>query len=60
MKATAIALLLVSAYWLEQGVVAIQQQDTTQGVLLLVLGILLLPVSKYLWSKKFGDTSAAK
>ncbi len=59
MKATAIALLIVSAYWIEQGVAALRQ-DTTKGALLLVLGLLLLPLAKYLWGKNLGGTSPSK
>jgi hypothetical protein len=56
MKATAIALLVVSAYWIEQGV-ATFRQDTTKGVAFIVLGVLLLPLAKYLWSKDIGGRS---
>jgi hypothetical protein len=54
MKATAIALLVLSAFWIEQGITAIKQEDTTKGVGLIVISILLLPLAKYLWGKNLG------
>jgi hypothetical protein len=54
MKATAIALLVLSVYWVEQGVTAIKQEDTANGVGLIVLGVVLLPLAKYLWGKNLG------
>jgi hypothetical protein len=54
MKATAIALLVLSVYWVEQGITAIKQDDTTNGVGLIVLGVVLLPLAKYLWGKNLG------
>jgi hypothetical protein len=57
MKATAIALLILSAYWVEQGIRAIKQEDTTNGVGLIVIGIVLLPLAKYLWRKNLGPRS---
>jgi hypothetical protein len=59
MKATAIALLIVSVYWIQQGV-ATFDQDTTKSVSLIALGLLLLPVAKYLWGKNIGGTSSFK
>jgi len=54
MKATAIALLVLSVYWIEQGITAIKQEDMTEGVGLIVMSILLLPLAKYLWGKNLG------
>jgi hypothetical protein len=54
MKATAIALLLLSVYWVEQGITAIKQNDMTNGVGLIVMGIVLLPIAKYVWGKNLG------
>jgi len=54
MKATAIALLVLSVFWIEQGITAIKQEDTTKGVGLIVISILLLPLAKYLWGKNLG------
>ena len=59
MKATAIALLVVSAYWIERGVEALRQ-DTTTGAGFIVLGLLLLPLAKYLWSKDIGGRSSSR
>ena len=59
MKATAIGLLVVSAYWIEQGIVTLGK-DTLQGVEGIVLGLLLLPVAKYLWSKDLGGSRSSK
>ncbi len=59
MKATAIALLVVSAYWIEQGIVTLGK-DTLQGVEGIVLGLLLLPLAKYLWSKDLGGSRSSK
>ena len=53
MKGTAIALLIVSAYWLSHGM-DILNTDTLTGVGVIVLALLLLPVAKYLWSKDIG------
>ena len=60
MKATAIALLLVSAYWIEQGIVAIQSQNTTQGIVELILAVLLLPIARYVWNKKLGGVKSVR
>jgi uncharacterized sodium:solute symporter family permease YidK len=54
MKATAIALIVLSVYWVEQGITAIKQDDTTNGVGLIVMGIVLLPIAKYVWGKNLG------
>ena len=54
MKATAVALIILGAYWVEQGVRAIKQDDMTNGVGLIAVGILLLPLAKYLWGKNLG------
>ena len=54
MKATAVALLILSAYWVEQGVRAIKQDDMTNGAGLIIVGVLLLPLAKYLWGKELG------
>ncbi|HXG19494.1 MAG TPA: hypothetical protein VNN62_10540 [Methylomirabilota bacterium] len=54
MKATAIALLLLSAYWIGQGVIAFKHQETTTAIKLIVMGIVLLPIAKYLWGKELG------
>ena len=58
MKATAIALLVVSAYWIQQGVETFRQ-DTMKGVAFLVLGVLLLPLARYLWSKEIGGRGSS-
>ncbi len=59
MKATAIGLLVVSAYWIEQGIVALNK-DTWQGIEGIVLGVLLLPLAKYLWSRDLGGSSSSR
>lgn len=54
MKATAIALIVLSVYWVEQGITAIRQDDMTNGVGLIVMGVVLLPIAKYVWGKNLG------
>ena len=58
MKATAIALLVVSAYWLAKGIGVIQE-DQTKGIEFIVPGLLLLPLARYLWSKNIGGRSSS-
>jgi hypothetical protein len=58
MKATAIALLIVSAYWIAKGVGVIQE-DPTKGIEFIVPGLLLLPLARYLWSKNIGGSSSS-
>jgi len=58
MKATAIGLLIVSAYWIAQGV-EIFRQDTTKAMMFIVFGLLLLPLAKYLWGKDIGGRSSS-
>ena len=58
MKATAVALLIVSAYWIVQGVEALRHDDL-RGILTLVLGLILLPLSKYVWGRTLGGTNSA-
>jgi len=59
MKATAIGLLVVSAYWIEQGIVTFNK-DTWQSLETIALGLLLLPLAKYLWSRDLGGSSSSK
>jgi hypothetical protein len=59
MKATALALLIVSAYWVQQGITTLKQ-DTFEGGGLILLGIVLLPLAKYLWSKNLGGSGSSK
>ena len=59
MKGTAIALLIVSAYWLSHGM-EILSTDTLTGVGVIGLALLLLPVAKYLWSKEIGGKNPSK
>jgi len=59
MKATTIALVIVSAYWIGQGVMLLRQ-DITKGVLLLILGILMLPLAKYLWGRNIGGAGSSQ
>jgi hypothetical protein len=54
MKATAVALLVLSAYWIGQGIVAFKRQETTTAIELIIMGVVLLPIAKYLWSKDLG------
>lgn len=58
MKATAMALLIVSAYWIAEGVGVIQE-DQTKGIEFIGLGLLLLPLARYLWSKNIGGGSSS-
>lgn len=53
MKGTAIALLIVSAYWLSHGMDTLRT-DTATGAGVIGLALLLLPVAKYLWGKEIG------
>jgi|GEM_PF-2672888 len=50
MKGTAIGLVVLSAYWILQGIEELRQSNMN-GVVTLVLGIALLPVAKYVWDK---------
>ena len=59
MKATAIGLLVVSAYWIEQGIVTFNK-DTWQGLETIALGLLLLPLARYLWSRDLGGSRSSK
>ena len=59
MKGTAIALLIVSAYWLSHGM-DILKTDTLTGIGVIVLALLLLPVAKYLWGKNIGGRSISQ
>jgi hypothetical protein len=59
MKGTAIALLVVSAYWLSHGVEMLSK-DTLTGVGVICLALLLLPVAKYLWSRDIGGRTLLK
>lgn len=56
MKATAIALIFLSAYWVVQGIEALRQQDMN-GIVTIILGIAVLPLAKYLWGKNLGGTT---
>lgn len=56
MKATAIALIFLGAYWVVQGIEALRQEDMN-GILTIVLGVAILPVAKYVWGKNLGGTS---
>jgi hypothetical protein len=58
MKATAIALVMVSAYWVGQSLTVIRE-DMTKGVVLLTLGLLLLPLAKYAWSRNISGGPGA-
>lgn len=57
MKATAAALLGLSAYWVSQGVLAWQKHDMMAGLEYIVPGLVLLPLAKYLWGKNLGPRS---
>jgi len=57
MKGTAIALLIVSAYWLSHGM-ALLSKDTLTGAGVICLALLLLPIAKYLWSKNIGGAKS--
>jgi hypothetical protein len=54
MKATSVALLILSVYWVQQGISAFKQQETATAIELIVMGVILLPIAKYLWSKNLG------
>lgn len=58
MKATTMALLIVSAYWIAKGV-GIIQEDQTKGIEFIGLGLLLLPLARYLWSKNIGGGTSS-
>ena len=59
MKGTAIALLIVSAYWLSHGMEMLSK-DVLTGVGVICLALLFLPVAKYLWSKNIGGRGLLK
>ena len=59
MKGTAIALLIVSAYWIAHGMEMLGK-DTPTGVGVICLALLLLPVAKYFWSKDIGGRTLLK
>jgi hypothetical protein len=54
MKATAVALLGLSAYWVAHGLLAWQKQETMIALEYIGLGLVLLPLAKYLWGKNLG------
>lgn len=54
MKATAVGLLIFSVYLVKQGLIAWQDNDTATAIEAVVLGILLLPVAKYVWDRNLG------
>lgn len=57
MKGTAIALLIVSSYWLFHGMEMLSKNVLT-GVGVICLALVLLPVAKYLWGKEIGKTKS--
>jgi hypothetical protein len=59
MKGTAIALLIVSAYWLSHGM-ELLSKDTLTGAGVISLALVLLPIAKYLWSKEIGGKNPYK
>lgn len=59
MKGTATGLLILGAYWILQGIGEIRQGNMN-GIVTLVLGVVLLPVAKYVWGKNLDGTSSAK
>lgn len=56
MKGTAIGLVVLSVYWILQGIEEIRQSNLN-GVVTLVLGVALLPVAKYVWDKDLRGTA---
>jgi hypothetical protein len=59
MKATAIGLIFLGAYWVVQGVEELRKDDMN-GILFIVLGIAALPLAKYLWGKNLGGSSTLR
>ncbi|MGE0823954.1 MAG: hypothetical protein AB7G75_12660 [Candidatus Binatia bacterium] len=59
MKATAIGLIVLSVYWILQGIGEIRQNDMN-GAVTLILGIVLLPVAKYVWGRDIGNLGSSK
>jgi hypothetical protein len=59
MKATAIGLIFLGAYWVVQGIEELRKDDMS-GVLTIVLGIATLPLAKYLWGKDLGGTRTSR
>jgi hypothetical protein len=55
MKGTATGLLILGVYWILQGIGEVRQNNMN-GVVTLLLGIILLPVAKYLWDKDIGGS----
>lgn len=56
MKGTAIGLVVLSVYWILQGIEELRQSNMN-GVVPLVFGIVLLPVAKYVWDKDLRGTA---
>jgi hypothetical protein len=59
MKGTATGLAILGVYWILQGISEIRSGNTN-GIVILVLGAVLLPVAKYVWGKNLDGTSSAK
>ena len=59
MKGTATGLIILGVYWILQGIGEIRSGNMN-GIVILVLGAVLLPVAKYVWGKTLDGTSSAK
>lgn len=59
MKGTAIALIIVGVYWFWVGLDDVRHNEM-QGFVKIVVGVLFLPLAKYLWGKNLGWTRAQK
>ena len=53
MKATAMALIFVGAYWIIEGYKSMGQGGFS-GIWLIALGIGIMPFAKFLWDKEIG------
>jgi hypothetical protein len=56
MKGTAIGLVVLSVYWILQGIEIVRQTNNMNGFVNIILGLALLPLAKYVWNKNLGGT----
>lgn len=56
MKGTAIGLVVLSVYWILQGIEIVRQSSSMNGLVYIILGLALLPLARYVWNKNLGRT----
>jgi len=57
MKGTAIGLIILSVYWVLQGVEVVRAGNM-HGFVNVILGLALLPLAKYVWGKNIDGTTS--